>query len=86
MKKLVKEHLNENQDNSVKTISISAKVRDMFYAVLRDANGNEIKEVDGYVPDWMPGEHYGDYIELDIDVQTGQILNWETPSQEDFFE
>jgi len=35
-----------------------------------------VYEHDGYVPGFMPGEHYGDYIELDIDVKTGKILNW----------
>jgi len=28
------------------------------------------------------GEHYGDYIILDIDIDSGQITNWVTPSAE----
>lgn len=30
----------------------------------------------GYVPDFFPGDHCGDYIEFKIDTATGQILNW----------
>jgi len=28
----------------------------------------------------MPEEHYGDYVELEIDIETGVILNWKRPS------
>jgi hypothetical protein len=65
-----------------KTITISAKCSDLCYATLRDAIGNQIGEDhDGYVPKWMPDEHYGDYVMLDIDVETGRILNWKTPTE-----
>jgi hypothetical protein len=30
----------------------------------------------------MPGEHYGDYIILDIDIDTGVIKNWKKPTKE----
>lgn len=29
-----------------------------------------------YVPGFFPGDHAGDYLELDIDVATGTIKNW----------
>jgi len=29
----------------------------------------------------MPEEHYGDYVELQIDLETGQIMNWKKPSR-----
>jgi hypothetical protein len=61
----------------MRTLRISAKCSDLFYAEL------DGKEHDGYVPDWMPGEHYGDYVELDIDIDTGKILNWKTPTKEE---
>jgi hypothetical protein len=32
------------------------------------------------VPDFMPGEHYGDYVMLDVDIDTGKITNWKTPT------
>lgn len=61
-----------------KTISINAKCADLFYASLD--NG---KEYEGYVPDFFPGKHYGDYIEFEIDIETGQIVNWQKPTEED---
>lgn len=33
-------------------------------------------DYNGYVPSFMPGEHYGDYLMIDIDPYTGLILNW----------
>ena len=63
-------------------IDISAKCSDMFSAVLSD--GKEfVGEYNGYVPGFFPGEHYGDYVMLKIDTETGQILNWRKPTQKD---
>ena len=56
------------------------KVVDRFNASLL-VDGKVVAEHNNYVPDFMPEEHYGDYVELDIDVETGQILNWEKPTQ-----
>lgn len=61
----------------IKTLKIHCKVCDQFTAGLYDANGKLIKDYEGYVPEFMPGHHYGDYIILDIDIETGQITNWE---------
>ena len=67
-----------------KIISISAKCSDLCYASLWDEQGNQLGEDhDGYVPKWMPGEHYGDYVMLDIDLETGRIVDWKVPSQDD---
>jgi hypothetical protein len=66
-----------------KTLSICCKVSDMFTAHVLDANGQELGgQDDGYVPEFMPGKHYGDYVMLDIDLDTGTITNWETPAPE----
>ena len=46
-------------------------------------DGKLVAEHDDYVPDFMPEEHYGDYVELDIDIDTGQILNWKVPTQKE---
>ena len=62
------------------TVTISAKCSDLCYVELKDAKGTVIAEHDGYVPDFMPGEHYGDYVMLDIDLATGRILNWKKPT------
>ena len=67
-----------------KTLKLHLKVCDMFTASITDQNGKEIGgQEDGYVPDFMPGEHYGDYVILDIDIDTGQITNWKKPTRED---
>jgi hypothetical protein len=62
-----------------KVMRMSAKCSDLFWAAFDDASGNTLGEYDGYVPNFMPGEHYGDYVELNIDLATGQILNWKAP-------
>ncbi|MCY1454717.1 hypothetical protein D9M71_718000 [compost metagenome] len=38
---------------------------------------------EGYVPDFFPGDHYGDYLILNIDLETGQIKNWKKPTAGD---
>lgn len=59
-------------------LRICAKVSDTGWYGVENENGDLVAETDGgdYVPDFMPGEHYGDYIELDIDINTGQVQNW----------
>jgi len=64
----------------IKTIEISAKCRDMFAISAHDAEGAIVAEGDGYVPGFMPGEHWGDYIILTIEIATGKILNWKAPT------
>lgn len=64
-----------------KTLSMYLKVSDMFTAHVLDENGNELGgQDDGYVPDFMPGQHYGDYVILDIDLDTGRVTNWTPPT------
>lgn len=64
-----------------KTISIYTKVCDSFTADLLDAEGKVIhRQENDYVPGFMPGEHYGDYIILEIDIETGVITNWNKPT------
>lgn len=59
-----------------KTLKIHTKVRDRFTCSIEDQDGEELKNYEGYVPGFMPGDHYGDYVILDIDIDTGQINNW----------
>jgi hypothetical protein len=67
-----------------KTISIYCKVCDNFTASIRDQDGETIfEQEDGYVWDIMPGDHHGDYLILDIDIDSGRINNWQKPSAED---
>ena len=65
---------------NVKTLKLHLKVSDRFTCGVYDQDNKELKDYDGYVPDFMPGQHYGDYVILDIDVDSGQITNWKTPS------
>lgn len=66
---------------NVKTVSIYCKVSDRFTYQLKDAEGAIVHDQDdGYVPNFMPGEHYGDYVILDIDVDTGMVTNWKVPT------
>ena len=55
-------------------MSTCIKCSDMFAASF------DGKDCDGYVPDFFPGNHYGDYVMLDIDVDTGRITNWKKPT------
>ena len=66
-----------------KTLSIHIKVSDQFSAQLLDQDGSVIHDQeDGYVPGFMPGEHYGDYVILEIDIDTGKINNWKPVTSE----
>lgn len=66
-------------DVDVKVMKLFMKVRDEFSCVFMDDRNEAVAEYDGYVPTFMPGEHHGDYLILDIDVDTGMILNWKAP-------
>lgn len=66
---------------NAKTLRICCKVSDRFTYAIDDAQGDEIySQYDGYVPDFMPGDHYGDYVILDIDLDTGVVTNWKKPT------
>lgn len=65
-------------DVEAKALSISAKCSDLCIATLKDQDGQTIHETDGYVPSFMPNGG-GDYVNIDIDLETGRILNWVKP-------
>ena len=72
------------QKISVSTVRVNVKVGDRGFYEFISTDGTSLKELqDDYVPDFFPGEHYGDYLILDIDLETGQIKNWNKPSVED---
>jgi len=56
---------------------IDAKVMSGVRATFMDENDKVLKYYDGPVPKFMPEEHWGDYIRLEIDLKTGRILNWD---------
>ena len=51
-----------------KTINIHMKVSDRFSYQILDAQGDILHEQD----------HYGDYVILEIDIDTGVVKNWKT--------
>ena len=63
----------------MKAISLSVKCSDMFGADLI-IDDKTVGGYNGYVPEWFP-EGGGDYVDLEIDVETGRILNWTPPTQ-----
>lgn len=60
----------------IQTLHVTGKTSDLCAIQAYGPDGEFIDGYEGYVPKFFPGEHYGDYLELHIDVQTGQILNW----------
>ena len=69
------------QTVNAKTLKIHLKVSDCFTAALVSDKGETIHDQDdGYVPGFMPGDHYGDYVILDIDIDTGMVTNWKKPT------
>lgn len=72
------------QTVNAKTLKIHLKVSDQFSARLMSDKGEIIHDQDdGYVPSFMPGDHYGDYVILDIDIDTGVITNWKKLNRND---
>jgi len=69
--------------SKITTIKLCAKTVDSLGLKYLDKDGNFVGSRNDYVPDYFPEEHYGDYVEFDIDVETGQILNWVKPTQKE---
>lgn len=59
-----------------KTVKVSVKCCDSFSCDILDQDNAILKTYNGYVPDFFPEKHYGDYLLLDIDIDTGLITNW----------
>lgn len=66
------------------TLSISAKVSDMFFGQLLDAEDRVIGSREGYVPAIFNGGD-NDYIRLDVDLKTGRIVGWKRPAPVDLY-
>lgn len=72
------------QKVNIKTIQIHAKVCDSGSYTLYDQQGKEIaRRSEDYVPGFFPEQHHGDYLILNIDIETGQITNWKKPTSQD---
>lgn len=70
----------EKVEKDISVIALHIKIRDEFCCTFQDAAGFHMGHYEGYVPDFFPGNHYGDYLILNIDVETGMILNWMKPT------
>lgn len=73
-------HTIKNTKTMARILKICLKVSDGFNGILEEDN-NVTAEYNGYVPNFFPNEHYGDYVELDIDIDTGMITNWRKPTK-----
>jgi hypothetical protein len=60
---------------NLSTIKISAKCSDLFSMEIIDNKNNLINKYNGYVPKFIT-DRYGDFVEFEIDINTGKILNW----------
>lgn len=64
-------------------LKISAKSSDLNSISFKDKNGKVTEGGDySYVP-YNIGIGGGDYVDLDIDMETGQIQNWKAVSDSD---
>ena len=61
-------------------LRVSAKCSDLC-CVSYEKDGKTVKETDGYVPSNV-GIGGGDYVEFDLDLDTGQIIDWKVPSEQ----
>ena len=64
----------------MRILNVTAKCSDLCFLIMGS------KEYSGYVPNWLPSkktEHWGDYVVLEIDIDTGKTLNWESPTEFD---
>jgi len=68
-----------------KIISIYAKCSDCFSMSIKDTVTGEyiVDDYDGYVPTCAFGG--GDDVSMDIDAETGRILNWKNPLDSEHF-
>jgi len=65
------------------TLRIRAIVNDEFRAYLRTPLGSNLFcQHGGKAPTFLPSCNDGQFIVLDIDLETGQIKNWGTPTPE----
>lgn len=60
-------------------------VRDTFTAQLFDDKDQEILDFQDYPPDWVPGKR-ADSVVLEVDNETGRILNWKPITEDDILD
>ena len=75
--------VSEPKEVEVSKIKLCIKVCDGFNCDILNSSDEKVGEYEGYVPMFFPGQHWGDYLMLDIDLESGKILNWSKPTEED---
>lgn len=69
------------QTVNAKIIRVHVKTSDRLSARVYSDKGELLKDHDGYTPGFFP-EGGGDYLVLNIDIDTGVIVNWVKPTAE----
>lgn len=72
------------QKVKVQSVHVFAKIGDRGTYTYKDNDGSEVEEVEWYVPDFL--NDGDDYLSLEIDLSTGQILNWKAPTGSELLE
>ena len=67
--------------SKITKLRLCGKTSDLCCVGFIDEDGKTVHDHHGPIPDFFPGDHYGDYIEFDIDPKTGMITNWGRVSQ-----
>ena len=76
--------LSKKEIKNVKSIHIHCKCLDNdFFAELLNSNKKTLAESKGHVPNFFPDQPCGEDVSLNIDIKTGQILNWKVPTDEE---
>ncbi len=67
-----------------KTLIFSMQVRTEFTIHLMGQDGVWLFDYEGYIlPAFLPERGFsGEYLTLDIDIDSGQITNWQKPTRE----
>jgi hypothetical protein len=75
-----------NKVRSIKTILISAHCADRSNFIAKDANGRFLLDTD---PDYVKaglGFGKGDYVEIEVNIETGQVVGWKKPTEDDMMD
>lgn len=75
--------MKQTELKKVKVIKLTTRTGDAVAQSFHDKDGKKLAEKVGYAPQFFPnGEHnFGVFLELDIDLATGKILNWTPPTE-----
>ena len=58
----------------ITTLEITAKCSDLCGVTAKGIGNGVIAEGDGYVPSFMPDDHYGDYVMWWFDISGASII------------